>query len=88
MRHRLEDTMELVNRGRMEIPEDIPDVAAFLLSDGKISNPRRPAKRMFVGDLFTQNSVSLPENAITKETLRVAQIHMRYVARIVGEKRN
>ncbi|MCP4190066.1 MAG: hypothetical protein GY768_05495 [Planctomycetaceae bacterium] len=86
MRHRLEDTIELVQRGRLEISDDVPDVAAFLLSDGKISKERGKTKRLSVGELFASYSGSLPDNSIAAETLRVAEIHMRHVSKIIGAK--
>ena len=88
--HRVEETIELVERGRLEIPADA-DVAAFLLSDGKIEN-RKPAapkrKPLKLGELFEKYAASLPDNAVGPDSLRIAAVHMRHVARILGASRS
>ena len=89
--HRVEETIDLVERGRLEVPTDA-DVGSFLLSDGKTCKPTvAPVKRIKAGELFDRYNESLPDDAIAAESLRFAGIHMRHVTLIsphrTGEER-
>ena len=50
-RLRLEETIGLVESGRLEIP-DGGDVACFLLSDGKLAEKPKTTKQLTLGSLF------------------------------------
>ena len=46
--HRVEETIDLVERGRLDVPADA-EIGSFLLSDGKFSKPKpAPVKRLRV----------------------------------------
>lgn len=52
--HRIEETISLIERGRLEIPEEA-DVGTFMFSDGKIERPVQTcvrSKRLTLGQLF------------------------------------
>ncbi len=59
-RIRLEETIRLVEAGRLTIPEDV-DVPTYLLSDGQLSQPLAAPDSAKLGDLFDEYTESLPE---------------------------
>ncbi len=82
---RIEENLELIQRGRLTVPPDA-DLFDFLISDGQI-NGVEPVKQksLRVGEIFDRYRNSLPPNALSAETLRVAEIHTRHAVRILGE---
>ena len=51
---RVEETIDLVERGRLELPEDA-DLATFILSDGKIEKRHTcPKRQITLGELFIE----------------------------------
>lgn len=84
---RIEENLELIQRGRLTVPPDV-DLFNFLISDGQI-NGVEPVKQksLRVGEVFDRYRGSLPPNALSAETLRVAEIHTRHAARILGESK-
>lgn len=84
---RVEENIRLVTSGRLAIP-NTADVAAFLLSDRKIQSRNIVApKGIKLGDLFACYERSLPANSLAAETLRIAEIHMRHIGRLIGPRR-
>ena len=81
---RIEENLDLVQRGRLHIPDDA-DVFDFLISDGQL-NGDKPVKQksLRIDEVFDRYRDSMPPNALSAETLRVAEIHMRHAARILG----
>ena len=85
--HRVEENLRLVASGRLTIPPTA-DIPTFLLSDGRLSeSPQIDTRILLLGDLFDTYQSQLPANALGAETSRVMAIHMRHVARILGNRR-
>lgn len=82
---RLEEKIRFVESGRLLIPSDA-DVAAFLLSDGKLTNKIPPQKSPSLSDLLTDFFASLPEQSLEESTLYGMKIHQRHLKRLIGEK--
>ena len=81
---RLEENLELLERGRLELPEDA-DLFKFLMSDGKIDgNKKTTTPKLKLGELFDTYHASLPPNALANETLRLTKIHMNHIVRVIG----
>lgn len=80
---RIEENLELLQRGRLIIPDDA-DVFEFLISDGSL-NATQPTKQasLRLEELFARYRQSLPLNSLAPETLRVAEVHMRHIVRIL-----
>jgi hypothetical protein len=72
-RLRLEETISLVESGRLDIPPG-GDIGTFLLSDGKLNGRPKALKRLSLEELFAAYLDSLPIGALEPETLRVAGI--------------
>ena len=85
-RHRLEENLRLVESGRLTIPDDC-EISAFLLSDGKLNGSPKLRKIIRLGQLFEEYIQSLPEDAMEADSIRIAGIHMRHVARILGSRK-
>jgi len=85
-RARIEENLELVARGHLLLPGDA-DLFRFLLSDGKLDTQRVDRKQITLTDLPEAYQASLPQNTLSAETLRIATLHMRHLARILGSRR-
>lgn len=87
--HRVEENIRLVSTGRLKIPPEA-DVPTFLISDGELSSaaPMELPKQLQLRDLFAHYRKSLPTDALSPGTLRIAEIHMKHVLRIIGKSRH
>lgn len=82
-RRRLDENIQLVECGRLEIPSG-SDVAAFLLSDGKLNGRVRVQKGIDLSTLFDRFFESLPDGALEDTTLSCLRTHRRHFERILG----
>ena len=83
---RVEENIELIQRGRLSVPEDV-DLFAFLISDGNLNGEKqKKRKSLTLSALFPRYRDSLPPNALSQETLRITEVHMRHVVRILGAR--
>ncbi|MCA9014466.1 MAG: site-specific integrase [Planctomycetaceae bacterium] len=80
---RIEETIQLVEQGRLDLPENV-DIPTFLLSDGKLTNKPKIAKPLSIADVFDQYLESLPEGALEENSLYTAKIHMKHHKAILG----
>ena len=77
---RVQETLRLLSRGRLDLPGDV-DPAAFILSDGRLSSPRREAKHVTIGRLLDDYSGSLPEGVKEASTRKTERIHLGHFRR-------
>ena len=84
-RVRLEETIRLVESGRIDVPAEV-DIASFLLSDGK--NPKRRAVPRLVrlGDLMRDFFDAVPDGSLEDTTINGMQIHRRHLVKHLGER--
>jgi integrase len=87
---RLEDTLRLVECGRIKLPKDI-DVPLFLLSDGKLqqsiaedSTPTAPPPRQTIEATFNSFFASIPEGNLEATTLDGMHRHEKHLLRVFG----
>ncbi len=75
---RVTETILLLERGRLEMPDSV-DPAAFILSDGKVTErPTRPKVRT-LSDLFRIYNQELPVGAKEENTLAGEKRHQRFL---------
>jgi site-specific recombinase XerD len=80
IRGRVEETIMLIERGRLDIPSDA-DPGTFILSDGRrINKPSSPKVRT-LADFFRTYSEELPPGAKEESTLVGEQIHVKHLLR-------
>ncbi|MFO0792426.1 MAG: hypothetical protein U0805_23440, partial [Pirellulales bacterium] len=60
LRGRIDDTIRLIERGRLELPPDV-DPATFILSDGKRSGEKERRERLTLEQLIDRYQAELPE---------------------------
>jgi hypothetical protein len=65
---RLEENIRFVENGRLQIP-DGADAAAFLLSDGKLSQKVKPKASLSLAEVFRQFFDSIPDKSLEASTL-------------------
>lgn len=84
LRARLEETIQLVELGRIELPESV-DVPTFLLSDGK-SSRKAIVQEASLGELFIRFFDSLPEGSLEPGSVAMMQIHRGHLERYFGKR--
>jgi integrase len=80
----LEENLRLVERGRLEIPPGA-DVAAFLLSNGKVSGAIK-INTVTVPELFTQYFAALPHGSLEASTIYTMGIHRKSLEKHFGKR--
>lgn len=83
---RVEDTLRLIEQGRLEIPADV-DPADFILADGRLTKPRPTAAPLTIKQLFATYRETLPEAAKEKLTIAGEDIHIAHLKRHFGSHR-
>jgi integrase len=79
---RLEETIKLVERGRLEIPEDV-DLPTFLLSDGKVAQPPKVTEAATLGELI-DGYRRAHDDAHEPTTLKTFEIHTKHLTGTFG----
>lgn len=80
---RLQENIELVQSGRLEIPE-AADPPVFLLSDGKLNRSQKPEERLRLAELFQRYFDSIPDDSLEETTIGGMQTHQRHLHRHLG----
>jgi hypothetical protein len=81
---RLEDTIQLVETGRIEMEPGV-DVPTFLLSDGKLKK-QHVVNTAKLADISAGFFESLPEDSLEASTVQMMRIHERHLHRLLGKK--
>lgn len=85
-RVRLEETIKLVETGRLEVPGDVSDIAAFLLSDGKAGQNGKPTfpPQGQLKQVFDDFFAAIPDGSLEDSTLTGMHMHERHLLRLLG----
>ncbi|MCA9078843.1 MAG: tyrosine-type recombinase/integrase [Planctomycetaceae bacterium] len=83
---RVDDTIQLVSRGRLEMPSNI-DPAEFILSDGRLSQPRQANAPLNLTELFDLYFNSLPAGAKEEATIAGEKLHKRHILNHINGSR-
>ena len=75
---RVEETLRLLNRGRLELPSTA-DPGVFILSDGKLNAKPTSSTIVTVKGLLQSYQNSLPEGAKAETTLRTEETHVSHL---------
>ncbi len=81
-RVRLEETIRLVESGRLTVPAKV-DLPIYLLSDGQLKQPLAVPDTAKLEELFDEYTESLPEGSMEANSLYTAKIHMNHLRRIL-----
>lgn len=73
---RIEETILLIERGRLEMPVNA-DPAAFILSDGKRTGEKRAGEALSLKRLFEVYEAELPPGSKEEATLKGERIHFK-----------
>src|SRR5262245_53747003 len=77
---RVEDTIRLIEQGRLEIPGDA-DPAAFILSDGKRNGKPVAQRSLTLAELFAEYRDKLPPGAKEPSTVSTERTHCDHLLR-------
>lgn len=83
---RFQENIDLVERGRLELPADA-DIGTFLLSDGKIAKKPEPKpieKPMTLNELRDRYVEVHSNGAIEKNSLETITMHLRHIGETIG----
>lgn len=80
LRGRIDDTIRLIERGRLELPPDV-DPATFILSDGKRSGEKERRERLTLEQLIDRYQAELPEGTKEESTLNSERTHFKHLLR-------
>ena len=75
---RVEETVRLLERGRLELPAGA-DAGVFILSDGKLNGKASAEQRYTLDDLLKLYQKSLPQGAKAETTLNTEEIHISHL---------
>ncbi len=78
IRGRVEETIALLERGRLEMPRDA-DPGAFILSDGKIKNKSESAKPPTLKEVLEKYQETLLPNVKEDSTIKLEKIHIGHL---------
>ncbi|MEM9410263.1 MAG: tyrosine-type recombinase/integrase [Planctomycetota bacterium] len=79
---RVEETIMLVERGRLTIPEEA-ELGKFVLSDGKITRPASAPQIKNIKELFIKYEKSQFHTAKEEATQKTEQTHLRHMRRLL-----
>ncbi len=82
---RVEETVRLLEQGRLEIPAGA-DPAAFILSDGKLTHKPVAQRVLTLADLFGEYEAKFPAGCKEASTASTERIHRNHLLRLVGGK--
>lgn len=83
---RVEETMLLIRRGRLEVPEQA-DIVEFLFSDGKITQSPQIQSTLSLSKLFNNYQANMPEGVKEPSTLCTEQIHLNHLKRLLPSRK-
>ncbi len=86
IRGRIEETLALLQRGRLEMPIDA-DPALFILSDGKVSTKPIIERKRTLGELLDLYQTELIEGVKEATTRATEDIHIDHLKRILKTSR-
>lgn len=87
-RDEIQETIDLINRGRLTVPSDAP-IADFVLADGDTtklaSPPSQPVVQASItlGSMLQQFFESIPPDSLEETTSKTMQIHRRHLIRVL-----
>jgi integrase len=82
---RLEENLQLLNRGRLELPANV-DLPIFLLSDGRLNGKPVIAKSVTLEEFFERYKEHAQNGAKEAYTVYIETIHMAHLTRILGKR--
>ena len=83
MRARVEETIHLLERGRLAIPPGA-DPGTFILTEGKLNGKPVLAKAMTIEELFKLYDAGLPDGLKEPNTRATERLHVKHLKRILG----
>ena len=83
--HQLEENIRLLEKGRIDLPNDV-DVVEFLLSDGKLNGKYRANSKLRTLKQFSDAFLaSIPPDSLEDKTFQCMRTHLRHLARVLGK---
>lgn len=84
-RIRIDENIRLVERGRLTVPENV-DIAAFLLSDGRLKSRIVVEKPETVSGLIARYRDESLKGAVEKNSWDTINVHLAHIERLIGKR--
>ena len=82
---RLEDTISLIESGRIDLPTGV-DIPTFLLSDGK-KNGKTVVRDCRLDELLKEFFDAIPSGSLEQNSINTMKTHQNHLIRLLGAKR-
>lgn len=82
---RLEENLELLHRGRLELPANV-DLPVFLISDGRLNGKPSVKKSLMLGEFVDRYKKHARNGAKEEYTVYIETIHLAHLGRILGKR--
>jgi site-specific recombinase XerD len=77
--------LRLVEQGDLAIPDGV-DVATFVVSDGRLTQPVSVQQKLHLEELFRRYHESLPNGAMEENSLYTVNIHLNHCLKVFGRR--
>jgi integrase len=84
-KHRIEENLGLLERGRLAYNPETDDLVTLLLSDGELNAPHQAKKRITLGEFFEKYQTKRPAGK-EQSTAYTEDIHIAHLLRVLGGK--
>lgn len=82
----VQDVLSLLARGRLEVPQGVEDVAGWIVAGGRVVDVPKPAADSPTVATATESYFdALPAGGKEANSLNTERIHLRHLARFLGE---
>ena len=79
----VEETIRLVKRQRLAIPDDTEDIAEFLMNGGKVTEKSQKVERKTLKEVIDAYFAAIPSGAKEANSLLTEKIHLRHFQRLL-----
>lgn len=83
-RDEIQETIDLVERGKLAVPKNA-DLVTFFLSGGNLSERPKPVNTIALSTLCEMFFDNLPSGSLEPTTIGLMQIHRRHLERVLGK---
>ena len=79
----VKETIRLLKRERISIPDDTEDIAEFLMNGGKVTEKAQKAERKSLKEVIDAYFAAIPSGAKETNSLLTEKIHLRHFQRLL-----
>ncbi|MBI1310944.1 tyrosine-type recombinase/integrase [bacterium] len=81
---RVDENIRLIERGRLTLPEDVPDLPTFLLSDGNLNSKPMLSSVSSLSEVLDAYAEAMSNGSMEANSLSTIRIHMKHLQGVLG----